>query len=98
MKCSTKPRTRPFDSAQYLDTPEVIAAYLDDALASGGSAELQAALNVVVRARGMTEMAKASGLGPENLYNALRADAHPRFDTVQRVLTALGVRLKVSPL
>ena len=98
MNRNTKPRTRPFDSAEYLDTPEVIAAYLNDALASGSSAELQAALNVVVRARGLTEIAKASGLGPENLYNSFRADAHPRFDTVQRVLTALGVQLKVSAL
>ena len=45
----------------------------------------------------MTEIARASGLGRENLYNALRADAHPRFDTIQRVLAALGVELHVRP-
>jgi len=92
-----KTKTLPFDSAEYLDTPEAIAAYLGDALASGSAAEFQDALSVVARARGMTEIARASGLGRENLYNALRADAHPRFDTIQRVLAALGVELHVRP-
>ena len=90
-----KTKTLPSDSAEYLDTPEAIAAYLGDALASGSAAEFQDALSVVARARGMTEIARASGLGRENLYNALRADAHPRFDTIQRVLAALGVELHV---
>lgn len=45
----------------------------------------------------MTEIAKASGLGRENLYNALRANAHPRFDTIQRVVSALGVKLTIQP-
>ena len=67
------------------------------ALASGSAAEFQDALSVVARARGMTEIARASGLGRENLDNALRADAHPRFDTIQRVLAALGVELHVRP-
>lgn len=96
MKGKGKTKTRPFDSAEYLDTPEAIAAYLADALDSGSSAEFQDALNVVARARGMSEIAKAAGVGRENLYNALRTDAHPRFDTIQRVLTALGLRLTIA--
>lgn len=88
-------KTIPYDSAEFLDTPEALAAYLGDALASGSAAEFQDALSVVARARGMTEIAKVSGLGRENLYNALRSDAHPRFDTIQRVLHALGVQLDV---
>lgn len=92
-----KIKTLPFDSAEFLSTPEMIAAYLGDALASGSAAEFQDALNVVARARGMTDIAKLSGLGRENLYNALRTDAHPRFDTVQRVCAALGVRLTTVP-
>lgn len=88
-------KTIPYDSAEFLDTSEALAAYLGDALASGSAAEFQDALNVVARARGMTEIAKVSGLGRENLYNALRSDAHPRFDTIQRVLHALGVQLDV---
>ncbi|MCR6685335.1 addiction module antidote protein [Pseudoxanthomonas sp.] len=90
-------KTIPYDSAEHLDTPEAIAAYLGDALDSGSAAEFQDALNVVARARGMTEIAKASGLGRENLYNALRANAHPRFDTIQRVVSALGVKLTIQP-
>lgn len=54
-----KIKTRPFDSAESLDTPEAIAAYLADALDSGSSAEFKDALHVVARARGMTEIAKA---------------------------------------
>ena len=96
MKDKGKLKTRAFDSAEFLDTPEAIAAYLADALNSGSPAEFQDALNVVARARGMAEIAKAAGVGRENLYNALRSDAHPRFDTVQRVLTALGVRLTIE--
>lgn len=60
MKGKGKIKTRLFDSAQFLDTPEAIAAYLGDALNSGSSAEFQDALNVVARARGMTEIAKAA--------------------------------------
>lgn len=93
----TRTKTLPFDSAEYLDSAEAIAAYLDDALATGSAAEFQDALNVVARARGMTEIATAAGVGRENLYNALRSDAHPRFDTIQRVLRALGVTLAVQP-
>jgi len=96
MKGKGKIKTRPFDSAEFLDTPEAIAAYLADALDSGSCAEFQDALNVVARARGMSEIAKAAGVGRENLYNALRTDAHPRFDTIQRVLTALGLRLTIA--
>jgi probable addiction module antidote protein len=96
MKGKGKIKTRRFDSAEFLDTPEAIAAYLADALDSGSSAEFQDALNVVARARGMSEIAKAAGVGRENLYNALRTDAHPRFDTIQRVLTALGLRLTIA--
>jgi probable addiction module antidote protein len=59
MKGKGKIKTRPFDSAEFLDAPEAIAAYLADALDSGSSAEFQDALDVVARARGMTEIAKA---------------------------------------
>jgi probable addiction module antidote protein len=58
---------------------------------------LAAALGDVARARGMTEIAKASGLSMEALYKALRPDTDPRFDTIARVLTAFGVKLTVQP-
>ena len=58
----TKTETRPFDAAEYLDTPEAVRAYLADAFASGDAGEIADALGVVARARGMTELAKESGL------------------------------------
>lgn len=82
-----------FDAAPYLDSDEAIAAYLTDILAANDSALLAAALGDIARARGMSEIAKASGITREALYKALRPDAHPRFDTVNRVCAALGVKL-----
>jgi probable addiction module antidote protein len=87
-----------FDAASYLDSEETIAAYLTDILETGDSALLAAALGDIARARGMTEIAKASGIAREALYKALRADAHPRFDTISKVCAALGVRLVAQPI
>ena len=82
-----------FDAAKYLDSDTAIAAYLTDILEANDAALLAAALGDIARARGMSEIAKASGLTLEALYKALRPDAQPRFDTISRVCTALGVRL-----
>jgi probable addiction module antidote protein len=82
-----------FDAAPYLDSDEAIAAYLTDVLAANDSALLAAALGDIARARGMSEIAKASGITREALYKALRPDAKPRFETVNRVCAALGVKL-----
>lgn len=87
-----------FDAAPYLDSEETIAAYLTDILETGDSALLAAALGDIARARGMTEIAKASGIAREALYKALRADAQPRFDTISKVCAALGVRLVAQPI
>ena len=82
-----------FDAAKYLDSEAAVAAYLTDILEANDPAVLAAALCDIARARGMTEIAKASGLTREALYKALRPNAQPRFDTISRVCTALGVRL-----
>ncbi len=82
-----------FDAARYLDSEEAIAAYLTDILAAHDPALLAAALGDIARARGMSEIAKASGISREALYKALRPDAQPRFDTISRVCAALGVKL-----
>lgn len=82
-----------FDAAPYLDSDEAIAAYLTDILSANDRALLAAALGDIARARGMSEIAKASGITREALYKALRPDAQPRFDTVSRVCAALGVKL-----
>jgi probable addiction module antidote protein len=86
-----------FDMADYLDSDEAVAEYLTQVLADGDSAELVRALGHIAKARGMAQIAKDSGLGRESLYKALRPDAQPRFDTVLRVCTALGVRLVAQP-
>ena len=85
-----------FDAAPYLDNEESVASYLTDILDANDPALLAAALGDIARARGMSEIAKASGLTREALYKALRPDAQPRFDTISRVCAALGVRL-VAP-
>jgi probable addiction module antidote protein len=82
-----------FDAAPYLDSEEAIAAYLTDILEANDPALLASALGDSARARGMSEIAKASGITREALYKALRPGAQPRFDTISRVCAALGVRL-----
>ena len=82
-----------FDPAVYLDSEQAVAEYLTSILEENNAALLAAALGDIARARGMTDIAKASGLSREALYKALKPSAHPRFDTISRVCAALGVRL-----
>jgi len=84
-----------FDASDYLDNEEVIAEYLAVALEDPEPDAFLAAVSDVAKARGMTDVAAHAGLGRESLYKALRPGAHPRFDTVRRLLAALGVRLDV---
>ena len=91
-------KTRAFDPADHLRSEDDMAAYITLVLNEGEPGELAEALGIVARARGMTQMAKDTGLGREALYKALRADAQPRFDTVARVCKALGVKLVAQPL
>jgi probable addiction module antidote protein len=87
-----------FDAAHYLDSETSIAAYLTDILEANDAALLASALGDIARARGMTEIAKRAGITREALYKALRPDSAPRFDTVSRVCSALGVRLVAKPV
>jgi len=82
-----------FDAAPYLNSDEAVAAYLTDILQANDAALLASALGDIARARGMTEIANSAGITREALYRALRPDSSPRFDTVFRVCTALGIRL-----
>lgn len=88
--------TRPYDAADYLDTPERVEAYLDAALEDGDPAGIRAALGAIARARGMTRIARETGLGHESLYKALSPEGNPELDTVLQVLKALGLRLSVK--
>jgi probable addiction module antidote protein len=85
-----------FDPARYLETEEDVAEYLNSMMEEGNTELLIAALGDVARARGMSEIARASGLTREALYRALKSDAQPRFDTIVRVCTALGLKLNVE--
>jgi probable addiction module antidote protein len=86
-----------FDMAEYLKTNEDVANYLTLVLSDSDPSELTYALGTIARARGMTEVARASGLTREALYKALRPTSHPRFDTIARVCRALGVKLVAQP-
>jgi probable addiction module antidote protein len=85
----------PFDAARYLRSDAAIAEYLNEALRAQDPKFLLMALGDVARARGMSTIAGATGLGRENLYKALSSRANPRIDTVFRVAAALGVRFEV---
>jgi len=89
-------KTRPWDIVDSLDSDERVAAYLEAALEEGDPALVAAALGDIARARGMTEIARQSGLGRESLYKALSPDGNPEFGTVLRVIRALGLRLHAS--
>jgi probable addiction module antidote protein len=86
-----------FDMSEHLKTDEDVAMYLTAVLEENDPAELTHALGVIARARGMTEVARASGLTREALYKALRPTSQPRFDTIARLCTALGVKLVAQP-
>lgn len=87
-----------FDLAEHLRDDADVVEYLNQVVADGDAGELARALGIVARARGMTQMAEASGIGREALYKALRPGSQPRFDTISRVCTALGLRLTVQPM
>lgn len=92
-----KQEARIFDPAAYLDEDAAIMIYLNDALDTGDAAFVADALGVVARARGMSQVAKDSGLSRESLYRALSSTGNPEFATVLKVMTGLGLKLTVGP-
>ncbi len=95
-KSRTKTKTIPWDSASYLKTDADIAHYLEAVFEDGDPALISHALGVVARARGMSQIAKAAGLGRESLYKALSPDGNPEFATVLKVLRALGLKFRIA--
>jgi len=91
-----KPNTLPWDAAEHLETEEDMAAYLEAALEDGDSSLVAAALGDIARAKGMTEIARETGLGRESLYKALSAHGNPEFSTILKVIHALGLRLHAT--
>jgi probable addiction module antidote protein len=91
-----KVKFAPFDASDYLDNEEVVAEYLTAALEDPNPEALLMAVANVAKARGMARVAKDSGLGRESLYKALAPGAKPRYETVRKLMGALGVKLMVT--
>ena len=92
-----KIQTRLWDAAEHLETEEDMTAYWEAALEEGDPALVAAALGAIARAKGMSEIARETGLGRESLYKALSAEGNPEFATVLKVVKALGLRLHATP-
>ena len=91
-----KIRTTKWDAANHLKTNKDIIEYLEAVLEEGDPGLVAAALGDVARARGMSKVAKAAGLGRESLYKALSAEGNPEFATVLKVIYSLGLKLHVA--
>jgi probable addiction module antidote protein len=91
-------QTYPWDAAEHLETKEDIAAYLEAALEEGDPNLVVAALGDIARSKGMTHIARETGLGRESLYKALSIEGNPEFATVLKVIQSLGLRLQVVPI
>ena len=91
-------KTAPYDVAEFLETPEEMAAYLEACIqeADGDAAFIAKALGDIARAKGMTQVAREAGLSRESLYKALSGDRSPGFDTILKVVSALGLQLSAS--
>jgi probable addiction module antidote protein len=88
--------TSKFDIADYLDDDEMIQVYLNTVLEEGDSKEIIAALGHVAKAIGMSKIAEQTGLSRPSLYKALSENAKPQFDTILKVLRAVGSNLKLD--
>jgi probable addiction module antidote protein len=89
-------KTTPHDPARYLKTEKGMAAYLEAALQEGDPRGIAMALGNIARAKGMTDLARETGLNRESLYRALSQDGNPEMSTVIKVLKALGLRLHAT--
>ncbi len=88
-------KTKPFDVAEYLETDNDIWEFLAEVLATGTTSDFIHALNTVARAKGMTEVAKQAGVTRASLYKSLSADGNPQFETISKIVEALGGHLSV---
>ena len=86
-----------FDAALFLDSEEVISEYINEALEDGDPALISAALGDVARARGMSQLARETGVSRDGLYKALSPTGNPSLSTFLRVIKALGLKVVVQP-
>jgi probable addiction module antidote protein len=88
-------KLKAFDITRYLDSEGAMAEYLSQVLENGDNAELIRALGHIAKAKGMATVAREAGLGRESLYKALSEGSQPRFDTISKVINALGLKMSV---
>ena len=95
----TKIKLRKWDSAAHLKSDDDMAQYLQACLDEAGddAAFIAKALGTIARAKGMTQLAKETGLGRESLYKALSGEGNPSFATILKVVAALGIKLNAEP-
>jgi probable addiction module antidote protein len=91
-----KVKTYPYDSADYLTSPEAISTYLEDAFETEDAALIAHALGAVARAKGMAKVARKAKLSRESLYKALSAEGNPEFATILKVLSALDLKISAK--
>ena len=87
-----------FDIADYLDSNEMIAEYLNVVLEEGDDSEIVVAIGNIAKAIGMTKIAEESGMSRPSLYKALSEGAKPQFSTIMKVLKAVGGQIRVNPI
>jgi probable addiction module antidote protein len=85
-----------FDVSKYLDSKEVIAEYLSQVLADGDMDELLSAIGYIAKAKGMSQVAKDTGLGRESLYKTFAKGSKPKFETIMKVVNSFGVKLQAT--
>ncbi|OEY73198.1 addiction module antidote protein [Salegentibacter salarius] len=90
--------TSKFDIADYLDSNEMIAEYLNSVLEEGDTSDLIIALRHISKAIGMTKIADETGLSRPSIYKALSDGAKPQFSTIMKVLKAVGGQIKINPI
>jgi probable addiction module antidote protein len=86
-------KLKDFDAAEYLDTPETIAEFLNEAFETGDSAYITKAIGIAARVKGMTNVSREAGLSRESLYRSLNGESKPEFGTIVQVLDAMSVQL-----
>ena len=89
--------TSKFDIADYLDSNEMIAEYLNAVLAEGNNADVITAIGHIAKSIGMTKIAQETGLSRPSLYKALSDGAKPQFETIMKVLRAIGGQIQINP-
>lgn len=89
---------KPFDAAEYLDTNESIQAYISAALETGDAQYIASTIGTVARAKGMSQLAKETGLSRESLYKTFSDKGNPNLKTLLAVTKALGVSLSAQTI